>query len=128
MTDYQEWLSTLKPGDSWTCVGEFAVTGPRIFQATVLRMTATQIVCGIGNIEQRFRRNTGRAVGLMQWHELPMPATDDQIRAIRDARKKAIRLNGIIAVLRAEGQTLPLETIEQIAELIEKARTVKVKS
>ena len=46
MTDYQEWLSTLKPGDSWTCVGEFAVTGPRIFQATVIRMTATKIVCG----------------------------------------------------------------------------------
>lgn len=128
MTSYREWLATLKPGDSWTCVGEFAVTGPRIFQATVLRMTATQIVCGIGNIEQRFCRNTGRAVGLMQWHELPMPATEDQIRAIRDARKKAIRLNGVIGVLRAEGQTLPLETIEQIADLIEKARTAKVKS
>lgn len=34
-------------------------------------------------------------------------------------------LNGIIEVLRTEGQTLSLETIEQIAELIEKARTVK---
>lgn len=125
MTDYQQWLATLKPGDSWTCVGEFTVTGARIFQATVLRMTATQIVCGIGNIEQRFCRNTGRAVGLMQWHELPMPATEDQIRTIRDTRKKSIRLNGVIEVLRADGQALPLETIEQIAELIEKARTVK---
>ena len=125
MTSYREWLATLKPGDSWEYVTEWGIAGTRVFRATVIRVTKTQIVCEIGGFEKLFRLDSGLTIGDSDLCRLPMPATDEQIQSANTARKKKIRLNGIIGVLRAEGQTLPLETIEQIAELIEKARTAK---
>ena len=36
MTDYQEWLSALKPGDSWHCVISTYFSGVRVARAAQL--------------------------------------------------------------------------------------------
>lgn len=47
MTDYQEWIAALKPGDSWHCVISIDFSGMRVARAEVIRLTNTQIVCGL---------------------------------------------------------------------------------
>lgn len=123
MTDYQEWLATLKPGDSWEYVAEWGIAGARVFRATIIRMTKTQIVCEICGFEKRFRLDSGLAIGDSDPYKLPTPATDEQIQSANTEQKKKIILFGIIGVLRSEGATLPPEVVNHIAELIERART-----
>ena len=121
MTDYEQWLATLKPGDSWHCVIAIDFSGMRVARAEVIRLTNKQIVCGLDGIERRFRKDDGRAIGGWSLHKLPQPATVGELRNARAAQFAQLpRL--LASVTRSEAMSWPDETVEQIAQLILEAR------
>ena len=121
MTDYQEWLSALKPGDSWHCVTSTYFSGVRVARAEVIRLTNTQIVCRVDGAERRFRKNDGRIVGRGSPDKLPQPATVGELRNARAAQLPRL----LASVTRSEALSWPDETVEQIAQLILAARRQK---
>lgn len=121
MTDYQEWLATLKPGDSWYCVTSIDFSGMRVARAEVIRLTNTQIACGLDGVERRFRKDDGRIVGGGNPHKLPQPATVGELRNARAAQLPRL----LASVTRSEAMSWPDETVEQIAGLILAARRQK---
>ena len=121
MTDYQEWLAALKPGDSWHCVISIDFSGMRVARAEVIRLTNTQIVCGLDGVERRFRKDDGRAIGGWSVHKLPQPATVGELRNARAAQLPRL----LASVTRSEALSWPDETVEQIAQLILAARRQK---
>ena len=124
MTDYQEWLSALKPGDSWHCVIAIDFSGMRVARAEVIRLTNTQIVCGLDGVERRFRKDDGRAIGGWSLHKLPQPATVEELRNARAAQLPRL----LASVTRSEALSWPGETVEQIAQLILAARRKKAEA
>ena len=121
MTDYQEWLATLKPGDSWHCVTHSDFCGAYIACVEVIRLTNTQIVCKVDGAEHRFRKDDGRIVGGGNPHKLPQPATVGELRNARAAQLPRL----LASVTRSEALSWPDETVEQIAQLILAARRQK---
>ena len=124
MTDYQEWLAALKPGDSWHCVIAISFSGQRVVRAEVSRLTNTQIVCSVDGIERRFRKDDGRIVGGGSLHKLPQPATVGELREARAAQLPRL----LASVTRSEAMSWPDETVEQIAQLILEARRKKAEA
>ena len=124
MTDYQQWLATLKPGDSWHCVISIDFSGMRVARAEVIRLTNTQIVCGLDGVERRFRRDDGRAIGSGSPYTLPQPATAGELRNARAAQLPRL----LASVTQSEAMSWPDETVEQIAQLILAARRKKAES
>lgn len=121
MTDYQEWLSALKPGDSWHCVTSTYFSTMSVARAEVIRFTNTQIVCKVGGVEHRFRKDGGRIIGGGTPHKLPQPATVEELRNARAAQLPRL----LASVTRPEALSWPGETVEQIAQLILAARRQK---
>ena len=124
MTDYQEWLAALKPGDSWHCVISIDFSGMRVARAEVIRLTNTQIVCKVDGAEHRFRKDDGRIVGGGNPHKLPQPATAEELRNARAAQLPRL----LASVTRSEALSWPDETVEQIAQLILEARRKKAEA
>ena len=124
MTDYEQWLATLKPGDSWHCVISTYFSGVRVARAEVIRLTNTQIVCRVDGAEHRFRKNDGRIVGRGSPDKLPQPATAGQLREARAAQLPRL----LASVTRSEALSWPGETVEQIAQLILAARRKKAEA
>ena len=124
MTDYQEWLAALKPGDSWHCVISIDFSGMRVARAEVIMLTNTQIVCGLDGVERRFRKDDGRAIGGWSLHKLPQPATVEELRNARAAQLPRL----LASVTRSEALSWPGETVEQIAQLILAARRKKAEA
>ena len=124
MTDYQEWLSALKPGDSWHCVIAIDFSTMSVARAEVIRLTNTQIVCRVDGAEHRFRKNDGRIVGRGSPDKLPQPATAGQLREARAAQLPRL----LASVTRSEALSWPGETVEQIAQLILAARRKKAEA
>lgn len=121
MTDYQEWLAALKPGDSWHCVTSTYFSGMRVARAEVIRLTNTQIVCKVDGAEHRFRKDDGRIVGGGNPHKLPQPATAEELRNARAAQLPRL----LASVTQSEALSWPDETVKQIAQLILAARRQK---
>ena len=124
MTDYQEWLSALKPGDSWHCVTSTYFSTMSVARAEVIRLTNTQIVCRMDGAERRFRKNDGRIVGRGSPDKLPQPATVGELRNARAAQLPRL----LASVTRSEALSWPGETVEQIAQLILAARRKKAEA
>lgn len=78
MSELQEWLDSLKPGDTFYQIERYGFARIRqLVKLTVLKRTATQIVMTDG---RRYKFDTGRRIG---WsHYIDLPPSDDIIKEI----------------------------------------------
>lgn len=127
LTKFQEFVSGLKEGDSWTKVysnwkwRDF----PDIFKIQFVKKTQTQIVVRVRNAEQRYRLTDGRIVG-GGYDTFPMPSTPEEIKNAESTLRTGAckrEIEGLVSELKNVTDELALM---QIKELMKSAIAKKV--
>ena len=113
MSEKTEWLAGLKVGDP--VIVESTHIGGIAYLATVERLTATQII--VGGTRARYRRQDGYRIGPYSYHRSWIEEPTPEARA-------EIRQTELLDRFRRRGcwDKLPLDTLEAVAELLEKAK------